>query len=156
MRHFIVSLGCGLGAAGCTYGPFQDDTIPSTTTTVTFNMYALSAGDLMTAECATHYSPFVQFGSKVASSTPIELNGDSIYEATLKKKIPASCWDYCCDRPVTFLRFYQRHGDRKDLTYVFDRSDIGCVNDALADGETPQVAGMNCGAPETLRLFAQY
>ncbi len=108
VTHVFGVLGAALGISSCVYGPFYDDEIPSTTSQVTFNMFALNPGATVTAECANHYSGFTQFGSKVASNTATTINGESIYSAQLKKVIPASCWDYGFGKPVTYLRFREQ------------------------------------------------
>src|SRR5689334_666910 len=93
-REICWPLAFALCSAGCAWGPFQDDTIPNTTSVVTFNLFAITSGATVTAECATHYSGFSQFASKVASTSPITLNGDNLYSATIKKVIPETCWDF--------------------------------------------------------------
>lgn len=146
------------GTAGCVYGPFYDDTISSTTATVTFNLYATQPGALMTAECATHYSGFTEFGSKVASNTPSTLAGESIYSAQLKKVIPASCWDYGWDKPVTWLRFFQKKDGETYNVQVFNSDGPACLGEHVGDGEGWLTAGWACRRAEgqQLRLWANF
>jgi len=144
------------GGSGCVYGPFYDDTINSTTSSVTFNVYATKPGAVMTAECANHYSPFSQFGSKVASTTPSTLAGESIYAAPLQKVIPASCWDHGFGKPVTWLRFFQKKDGDTLAVQVFNADGPSCVADHIADGEGWLTAGWACRRTEgqQIRLWA--
>jgi hypothetical protein len=154
--HFgilIVALG---NTTACVYGPFYDDTIDSTGSSVTFNLYATSPSALMTAECANHYSPFVEFGSKIAATSPITLNGETIYSASLTKIIPESCWDFGFGKPVTWLRFFQKSGGNTYGVQVFDHNGPACISEHVGDGEGLITAGWACRRTESsqLRLFA--
>jgi hypothetical protein len=151
----VVTIGLG----GCVYGPFYDDEIASTTTQVTFSMFALNPGATVTAECATHYSGFSQFGSKVASTTPTTIHDESIYSAQLKKVIPASCWDYGFGKPLTFLRFKEQMSSGPKNLSIFDDAGKDCISDEFAAGHGPITAGMECAYTESsgqLRLFATH
>lgn len=148
-------LALGLGPTSCVWGPFRDDTIPSTTSLVTFDLLAVTSGATVTAECATHYSGFSQFASKVATTT-VPVNGDNLYLATIKNVIPARCWDFGFDQPVTWLRFYQKKDGKTYQLYVFDQTGVDCVNDALAERTGAIAAGQRCGEAGQLRLFANY
>ncbi len=145
-------------STACVYGPFYDDTIASTGSTVTFNLYATKPSALMTAECANHYSPFIEFGSKVAGTSPSTLAGESIYSAQLKKVIPASCWDLGFGKPVTWVRFFQKKDGDTFAVQVFDQDGPECISDHVDDGEGWLTAGWACRRTEgqQLRLFAEY
>lgn len=159
VTHVFGVLGAALGISSCVYGPFYDDEIASTTTQVTFNMFALNPGATVTAECANHYSGFTQFGSKVASTTATTINGESIYSAQLKKVIPASCWDYGFGKPVTYLRFREQMSSGPKNLMVFDDEGVDCINDEFDDDHGPITAGLNCAYSESsnqLRLYATY
>jgi hypothetical protein len=146
------------GGTGCVYGPFYDDTIDSTTTSVTFNLYALKPGAVMTAECANHYSPFTEFGSKVSSSTPVTLAGESIYPARLDRVIPAACWDFGFDKPVTYLRFFQKKDGQTYTVQTFTHQGRDCVADHVNGGEGWITAGWACRDKDEqqVRLFANH
>jgi hypothetical protein len=159
MRRVVVLLAATLGGVGCVFGPFYDDEIASTTTQVTFSMFALNPGATVTAECATHYSAYTQFGSKVASTTPTTTYGESIYSAQLKKVIPATCWDYGFGKPVTYLRFREQMSSGPKNLIIFDQDGSDCITDEFEAHHGPITAGMNCAYSDTggsLRLFATY
>ncbi|HYO95586.1 MAG TPA: hypothetical protein VER33_13785 [Polyangiaceae bacterium] len=150
--------GVCLLAAGCVYGPFHDDTIASTTSRITFNLYATQTEAVMTAECATHSSGFSAFGSKTGSASPTTLNGESIYAAQLERVIPASCWDFGFGKPVTYLRFFQTKDGQTYNVMTFDNAGRTCIRDHFADGEGPVTAGFACAKTDNsnqLRLFAE-
>jgi hypothetical protein len=149
-------LALALCSVGCAFGPFQDDTIPSTTSVVAFSLYSITSGATVTAECATHYSGFSQFASKVASTSPVDLNGDNLYPATINKVIPASCWDFGFGKPVTWLQFFQKKDGKSYRLFVFDDAGASCVGNELGDGTGAIVAGQECGEAGQLRLFANY
>lgn len=148
------------GLTGCLYGPFYDDTIPSTTSSVNFGLWATQPNVTVTAECATHYSGFSQFGSVVSSSTPFTYHGESIYSASLTRVIPASCWDYGWDKPLTYLRFFQQGSDGfKGSVQVFDSSGRTCISNHFSSGDGPISAGWACRKTDSdtqLRLYAQH
>jgi hypothetical protein len=148
-----VLLACA--TAGCLYDPFQETVIPSTTSPVTFHLYALSPGDIMYGECARHYPPWHGIGARVARTEPMELNGYPLYPVNMEVVLPVACWDRSGGgRPFTQVRFFQQHGSRTDQVFVFDSDGAACVSDELEDGETPVTAGLNCGRRESLWLQA--
>jgi hypothetical protein len=158
-KGVLFATAATLTASGCVFGPFYDDEIASTTTQVTFSLYALNPGATVTADCATHYSGFSQFGSKVASTTPTTINGESIYSAQLKKVIPASCWDYGFGKPVTYLRFREHMPSGPKKLFIFDQDGPECISNELEDGKGATTAGFNCAYTDTdntLRLFATH
>lgn len=160
LKHIVGLMSVTLGASSCVFGPFYDDEIPSTTTQVTFSMFALNPGATVTAECANHYSGFSQFGSKVASTSPTTVHGESVYSAQLKKVIPASCWDYGFGKPLTFLRFKEQMSSGPKTLLIFHKDDgPECISDEFAAGHGPITAGMNCaydGSSNQLRLYANH
>ena len=159
VTRVVGMLSTSIGLSGCVFGPYYDDEIASTTTQVTFNLYALNPGATVTAECATHYSGFSQFGSKVATTTPTTIYGESIYSAQLKKVIPPSCWDYGFGKPLTFLRFREQMSSGPKNLYIFDQDGAECIGDEFEDEHGPITAGLNCAYTDTnsqLRLFASH
>ena len=158
-KHLETMLALALlNGTGCVYGPFYDDTIATKSTTVTFNLYATKPAALMTAECANHYTPFTEFGSQIASTTPSTVAGESIYSAQLKTVIPASCWDDGFGKPVTWLRFFQKKDGDSFAVQVFNQNGPECISEHVADGEGWLTAGWACRRTEgqQLRLHAEY
>ena len=142
----IAVLGSALLSA-CAMEPYHNEMLPSKTTPVVVQAWALGPGATVEAECRPYLSggSWTHLSTFTALTSSLVLNGASLYPVTGSMTIPSACWfQWHPNQASVEVRLYQIVNGQPQYFQMFDAAGRKCVFDAVGKGKEPINTALNC------------
>lgn len=147
MKSVVVGVCAAACLSGCMMEPYHNENIPSKSSPVVVQGWALSGGATVYAQCRPYLSsgawtPITTFTSL---SSSFVLNGSNLYPVTGSMTIPAGCWfQWHPSQASAELSFYQPLNGGSSTYRMFDQTGRKCVFDAVGKGKDPINSALDC------------
>jgi len=107
----------------------------------------------MQITCSHHYGPATVIANYTGGTSPVVINGETLYASPRTMTLPSSCWESWSGPNYSYITYIRvRQGEY--YSYVFDEAGSICLGDQLGMGEGPTPATLDCArsGPDILLL----